>query len=177
MALASKASYGHAHNGHAHKDLVPFRIPEGQFLIDRWMHMQKSRKHVKIIVGMAIKRGRGNVKGSDTSPPPLCTRTYSLSNSTRKEASVKKIAFLSQTLQKFVNSFFKFKKKLISGLLWLSLKPSLRSGFKANPFEPRKILFLCYEKRIYSFWSVFYKKNTISRNQICLDEHVSKLEV
>ena len=45
-------------------------------------------------------------------PIPLCAHMYILSNRTRKEASVKKIAFLSQTLQKFVNSFFIFKKKV-----------------------------------------------------------------
>ena len=46
MALASKASYSQAQRsrpqGHAYKVLVPFEIPEGRFLIDRWMRMQKS---------------------------------------------------------------------------------------------------------------------------------------
>ena len=41
------------------------------------------------------------------------------------------------------------------------LKPSLRSGFKAMPLEPGKMLFFSCEKCIYCFWSVFYKKNTI----------------
>ena len=63
--------------------------------------------------------------------------------------------------RKFIFHIRKKSVFLASGLSWLCLKPSLRSGFKAKPFEPRKILFLSHEKWIYCFWSVFYKKNTI----------------
>ena len=70
--------------------------------------------------------------------------TYSPSNSTRKEASVKKIAFLSQTLQKFINSLFIFEKSafLASGLSWLSLKAfaSLRLQRKSHS-SPEKCFF------------------------------------
>ena len=65
-------------------------------------------------------------------------------------------------IRKFIFHIRKKSVFLASGLSWLCLKPSLRSGFKAKPFEPRKILFLSHEKWIYCFWSVFYKKNTIS---------------
>ena len=64
-------------------------------------------------------------------------------------------------IRKFIFHIRKKSVFLASGLSWLCLKPSLRSGFKAKPFEPRKILFLSHEKWIYCFWSVFYKKNTI----------------
>ena len=82
-----------------------------------------------------------------------------------KRLSVKKIAFLCQTLQKCVNSFFIFKKKCISGL-WplMAFFKGLRfaQASKKKPFEPGKMLFFSCEKCIYCFWSVFYKKNTIS---------------
>ena len=59
MALASKASYSQAQRsrpqGHAYKVLVPFEIPEGRFLIDRWMHMQKSTE----IMPLWTHRGGG----------------------------------------------------------------------------------------------------------------------
>ena len=114
-------------------------------------------------MGVAIKSGCGNVKGSGIrSPPP---RAHIVSQIVlKKRLSVKKIAFLSQTLQKFINSLFIFEKKCISGL-WplMAFFKGLRfaQASKKKPFEPRKMLFLSYEKCIYCFWSVFYKKNTI----------------
>ena len=86
---------------------------------------------------------------------------YSPSNRTRKEASVKKIAFLLQTVKK-QNFFFIYSKKLcFSGHSWFPLKPSLRSGFKAKPFEARKTLFSVMKKNNYCFLPVFREKNTI----------------
>ena len=112
---------------------------------------------------MAIKSGRGNVKGSGIrSPPPPCT--YSLSNSTRKEAVSKKNSILMSDPPKIRKSIFHIRKKVYFWPLashGIALKPSLRSGFKAMPFEPGKMLFFSCEKCIYCFWSVFYKKNTI----------------
>ena len=47
-----------------------FKSPQGQFLINRWMRIQKCSKiMLKIHEGVAIKSGRGNVKGSGICPP------------------------------------------------------------------------------------------------------------
>ena len=94
-------------------------------------------------MGVAIKSGRGNVKGSDIMSPPM--HIYIVSQiALEKRPSVKKIAFLSQTLQKFINSLFIFEKSafLASGLSWLSLKAfaSLRLQRKSHS-SPEKFFF------------------------------------
>ena len=96
----------------------------------------------KIFLGVSIKSGRGNVKGSGIRSPP-CAQIVS-QMVLEKRLSVKKIAFLCQTLQKCVNSFFIFKKSafLASGLSWLSLKAfaSLRLQRKSHS-SPEKCFF------------------------------------
>ena len=79
--------------------------------------------HAKIIVGVAIKSGRGNVKGSGIrSPPPTCA--YSLSNSTQKEAVSKKNSILISNPPKIHKFTFHIQKSvfLAFGLSWISLK-------------------------------------------------------
>ena len=65
----------------------------------------------KIHVGVAIKSGRGNVKGSDIMSPPPCT--YSLSNSTRKEAVSKKNSILMSDPPKIRKFIFHIRKKSV----------------------------------------------------------------
>ena len=120
VAIARFARYGHAHKGHALK-ATPTKASSHwnptRPILDRSMdaYAKIHWNRAKTFVGVAIKSGRGNIKGSGLSPPP-CTHIVSqivLEN----RLSVKKIAFLCQTLLKFVNSFFMFKKKCIS-VLW-----------------------------------------------------------
>ena len=95
LAIARLARKSHAHKrsclqGHAHKGLIPLETQKAN------SHRSIAKIHfyqAKILVGVAIKSGRGNVKGRGIyPPPPVHTFKYVHypSNSTQKSLSYKK---------------------------------------------------------------------------------------
>ena len=103
---------------------------------------------------MAIKSGRGNVRGiAIMLPRPPCT--YSLSNSTRKEAVSKKNSILMSDPPKIRKFIFHIRKKsvfLASGLSWLSLKAfaSLRLQRKSHSSQEK-----CFFSLVKNAFTVF----------------------
>ena len=72
VAIARFARKGHAHKGHTH-EATPTKASSylEPLKVNSWsMDAKIHSNHAKIIVGVAIKSGRGKVKGSDINYPP-----------------------------------------------------------------------------------------------------------
>ena len=182
LAIARLARKSHAHKrsclqGHAHKGLIPLETQKAN------SHRSIAKIHfyqAKILVGVAIKSGRGNVKGRGIYPPPPCIHSnmYIILQIVLKKACHIKKDILASNGQKTGFFFHIFEKIVLFWSLMASFKAfaSLRLQSEAirgqkntftlmkktitvfGPFLERKILFLhdmgeksTFSHRVYFF--------------------------
>ena len=117
-----------------------------------------------MFVGVAIKSGRGNEKGSGiiTSPLPAPLHIYCPSNRTQNSLSYKKTAFSLQTVKKQI-FFHIFEKIVFFWSLMVPFKAFASLRLQSETIRGQKNTFFSDEKTNYCFWPVFREKNTIFR--------------